>query len=54
MIYVNKISQTPATDKTVLVKEHAPRAQQMLEEDTHAHVITAIQETAVKLVGRMK
>ena len=54
MIYVNKISQTPATDKTVLAKEHVTRNQQILQKDTHVHVITATQETTVKLVGRIK
>ena len=54
MLYVNTILQTPATDKTVLVKEHVPRTQQILQKDTHVHVITATQDTTAKVVGRVK
>ena len=54
MMYVNTILQTPATDKTVLVKEHVPRTQDMVQTDTHVRVITATQETTAKQVGRMK
>ena len=40
--------------KTVPGKDHVPLIQQILLKDTHAHVISAIQETTVKLVGRLK
>ena len=52
--YTNNILQTRASDKTVLVKGDVSRTQKILQKDTPVYVITAIQETSVKLVGRMK
>ena len=54
MTYVNTFLQTPAPINTVLVKEHVPRTHQILQQDTYVNVISDIQETTVKMVGRIK
>ena len=54
MIYVNTILQTPATARIVLVKGNVHQTQPILIKDTPVHAIQVIQETTVKLVGRIK